>query len=156
MENFMSKNTKHFFSISVATFSLLIASGCGQKVNGSYNLSQSGSQFSNSTNGAACSQINLNLTSNSSQVSATGSNTCFTETLTGVDSGNGVITGATLTLIPVPQTQNSYSYYSGSSTTGCIYTGTLTIANNVVTGTLQPSQQCMYYGPITINGTKLN
>ena len=153
----MSMKSVPVLSMSVLSLSLLALVGCGQKVAGSYSLTQSGSQISSSVNGAAaCSAVTLPLTSNSSSVTATGSNSCYTESLTGVDSGNGVITNVSLSLVPVQTTGSSYTYYSGAASVACIYTGTLTVTNNVVSGSLQPSGQCLGYGPLTINGTKLN
>ena len=89
----MTKTKKNFVSISALVFALVLASGCGQKVAGTYTLSQSGQQAQMMN----CSQITLNLSSSSSQIQASGSNGTCTESLTGTDLGNGTIQVTSLT-----------------------------------------------------------
>jgi hypothetical protein len=154
--NMKKGNTNRSIMPAIVAVGLLLG-GCGQKIAGTYNLIQSSSSgyaTSYGTNQVACEQISLNISESGSAVSASGSNTCWTETLTGTESG-GVIQ-ATLIEIPVTSTGTSTSYYGSSQ--GCIYTGTLTISNNVITGSLENSTSG-YAGlctPITINGTKTN
>jgi hypothetical protein len=138
-------------SIVIATLGLV---GCGSKVAGTYTFSQSG--MSNT----ACSNIVLNLTSNSNQVSANGSSGTCTETLTGYDNGNGTITVQSLTMTTIQGQTQQYPYnnYNNMSNQSCIYTGMLTVSGNVVSGTLMVQNTGMNYsnncGTLTINGTK--
>ena len=150
----MNKETQNLLKRSMLLLlpvALLTLSGCGQKVAGGYNLTQSGGQMQYSYGAStSCNQISLTFTENSNQVMATGSNACFTETLVG-SNNNGSIQVTSLTLTPV---STSGGYSGGYS---CIYTGTLIVQNNIVTGTLTPSQSgtCGNY-PLTISGTKVN
>jgi len=130
---------------------ILGAVGCGSKVAGTYTLSQT-------SNGGLtqCNSVNLSMSENSNTVSGTGTSGTCTETLTGTDLGNGTIQVTSLTLTLV---NSGYGGYGSNQS--CIYTGTITVNNNVVTGTLTSSTVSTYsnYGAycsptITISGSK--
>jgi hypothetical protein len=145
-----------------------IAVGCGSKVGGTYTFSQTGSSVN-----SACSAVTLNLTSNSNQVSANGSNGNCTEILTGYDNGNGTITVQSLSMTVVNSNQqygNNQQYNNVNSNSSCIYTGTLNVSGNSVSGNLtsnanQGQSQTGSYGynnyqstcgTVYITGTKNN
>jgi ABC-type oligopeptide transport system substrate-binding subunit len=143
----MMKKKTILSSLFVAGLSL-VAAGCGSKIAGTYTLSQSGT----SALASYCSNVTLTLSENSNTVSGTGSSGQCTETLQGTDAGSGVIqvTSFTETLI-------SSGTYGGGYNQSCVYTGTLTVNNNIVTGTLNATSSGNCYGAtITINGTKTN
>jgi hypothetical protein len=154
----MLKQKRSFYvSIVMAALTLGLV-GCGSKVGGTYTFSQTGQSVM-----SGCSTVTLNLTSNSNQVSANGSNGQCTEMLTGYDNGNGTITVQSLTMtLTATSSYNNNNY--GNQTQVCTYTGTLNVSGNVVTGQLQAAQSASMYGsnyqsscsPITINGTKNN
>ncbi|MBC7395915.1 MAG: hypothetical protein H7333_00605 [Bdellovibrionales bacterium] len=142
----MTKTKKNFVSISALVFGLVLASGCGQKVAGTYTLSQSGQQAQMMN----CSQITLNLSSSSSQVQASGSNGTCTESLTGTDLGNGTIQVTSLTMMG----NGSYNQNT-SGMPSCVFSGTLTVTNNQVSGMLNSASSGNgYCGTIQITGTK--
>jgi len=140
-----------FISIVFAALTLGLV-GCGSKVGGTYTFSQSGQSVN-----SACASMTLNLTSNSNQVSANGGNGTCTETLTGFDNGNGTITVQSLTMTLINNSQQM-----GMMPTSCIYTGTLNVSGNQVSGMLTVQQSYsgmqssnMYScGPLQITGTK--
>ena len=138
---------------SIVTAALILgAAGCGSKVGGTYMFSQTGTSLN-----TACSTITLNLTSNSNQVSANGGNGTCTETLTGYDNGNGTITVQSLTMTVINSQSNN-----GVTNQSCIYTGTLNISGNAVTGLLTSQSNTSYSysnfqsycGTLNITGTK--
>ena len=160
----MSNTKKNFVSISMITFGLIFAVGCGQKIGGTYVLTQQGQQ-AQSLN---CSQINLNLTTlSNNQVQATGSNGTCSETLTGTDNGNGSITVTSLTMMN-PQSYMSNGYgnqnygnqnYGGQSS-ACVYSGILNVSGNTVSGMLTSTNTgssgygYSYCGTLNITGTR--
>ncbi len=144
-----NKMTTQVLSVTSLFATLILMAGCGSKVAGSYSLTQSG--LSSYSSSGACSIVTLSITENSNAVSANGSNSCFVENLTGTDLGNGTIQVTSMTIVPTG-TSSGFGSYS----TNCTYTGTLSVVNNVISGTL--TSQGGYCGnqPITINGTKTN
>ena len=154
------KNQKVSFARSfIMTALTLGVVGCGAKVAGTYMFNQTGTSIN-----SACSTITLNLTSNSNQVSANGSNGACTETLTGYDNGNGTITVQSLTMTVVNSGTTTYNNtYSNQS---CVYTGTLNVSGNQVSGSLTSTSSgtsgttynnsYSYCGTVQIQGTKSN
>lgn len=144
-------------------FSMIaLFAGCGSSPAGTYSVGETISNCSNA-------QTNLNVTETGSTVNGTGSNACYNESLNGTDSG-GTMTGVTMTLSPTSSASaypyGSYGYgtmgcaygsYCASASTSCVYTGTLTYGNNVLSGTLtlQSGSNSASCPPnITLNGTK--
>ena len=154
----MNTNRNKFRSIAPAILAvgLLLLSACGQKIAGNYSLVQTGGYQTGAYN-ASCSQISLAITDNGGAISATGSNACWTENLIGSESNN-IITVTSLTQIPVSSTNSAVSTISNN----CMYSGTLTVSNNVISGTLTSVANTGYNvgysfcGTITVNGTKTN
>ncbi len=148
-------NKKSFGSISAIAFGLFFAVGCGQRIGGTYMLTQQGQQ-AQSLN---CSQITLNLTSNSSQVSGTGSNGTCTEQFTGLDNGNGTITVTSLSMMANPN-GGAQTYNNQYGQSACMYSGTLNVSGNSVSGTLTSNNSggsgygYSYCGTLTITGTR--
>jgi hypothetical protein len=143
---------------------LLSAIGCGMQGTSVYNLTQSGAQFSS----AQCSTIRLSVNEAGNQISGSGSNPCFNQTLSGTRTANGQV-NVTLSLIPVTGGANAFGQQgagmfgggmfgggmSGSST-NCTYQGILMMNGNTIQGTLNPASSFGYgcLGSITINGTR--
>lgn len=130
------RSNKIFNLASVCALALFAISSCGQRVNGNYVLTQSGLQYANQ---AGCQQISLAINESGGQVSGSGSNQCFTETLMGT-SNNGVIQ-ATITITPTynNNSQTGQTSYYNSQSVSCMYTGQLTISGNMISGTLSSS-----------------
>lgn len=127
-----------FTQASVCAFTLLLLASCGQRVNGNYALTQSGLSYANQS---GCQQINLAINENGGQVSGSGSNACFTETIMGTMNGNTM--QVTVTITPTYNNQqnqqnNQYTYYNSQSVS-CMYSGQLMISGNQISGTLSPS-----------------
>lgn len=131
----------------------IMAAGCGSSPSGTYTVNETAGSASFGAYGfpSQCqsTQINLSLQENSNTVTAQGSNSCFSSETLFATNSNGTLTGVTLTLTVAPQTsaQNCstvypYSCTSGLSTTGlnqsitCTYTGSLTLSNNDLQGSL--------------------
>jgi hypothetical protein len=148
----MTINKRSLLSAAaVLTLSMTSLFGCGQKMAGTYSLTQMGAQFSS----AQCSQINIAVNESSSTVSGQGSNACFTEMLTGTDNNNGQMT-VTLSLMPISGAPGTSMGFTQSGSMMCTYQGTLMVSGNVVTGMLTPMSTYGYgcSGQISLNGTK--
>lgn len=160
MMSFMNKKGS-LFSALVPAFLLV---GCGMMgLSGSYNVTQQGGQFQQNP---ACSQIMLSITQSGNQISGQGQNQCFTQTLQGTSANNGQA-NVTLTLMPSGSGQtnwmnspgNTYNPYNSGFQNmggmGCTYQGMLIISGNTISGSLNPTGNCMNQGMITLNGTRI-
>ncbi len=110
------------------------SAGCGQSISGNYTLNETlaNSQLTSTT--CQSSTATLNLVSSNNNVNGSATNTCFTETLVGTQSGNQ-ITGITWTLIP-SATSMTTTYGSTSAQTSCVYTGSLNVSQGELSGSL--------------------
>jgi hypothetical protein len=127
----MKINQLIFCAGAVSIGLLSLATGCGKGVTGTYTINQiqtapammSMAQGQGATN-CQSTQATLNLMENNQNVSGNAVNNCFSETLTGTHSGDGQITGVTLTMIPM----NSYPQYGGAQgSQNCVYNGTISV-----------------------------
>jgi hypothetical protein len=134
-----------------------------------YTLTQSGAQFSS----AQCSTIRLSVNESSSQISGSGSNPCFNQTLSGTRAANGQM-NVTLSLVPVSAATSAYGQAGGgmygygggmygygggmygATPTNCTYQGVLMVSGNAIQGVLNPVSSYGYgcLGSITINVTR--
>ncbi len=133
---------------------LISGIGCGMQNSNVYNLTQSGAQFTS----AQCSTVRLTVSESNSQISGSGSNPCFNQTLSGTKAANGQM-NVTLSLIPVTSATSSYGYGGGmygASSTNCTYQGVLMVSGSSIQGVLNPVSSFGYgcLGSITINGTR--
>lgn len=141
---------------------LISGIGCGMQGTSVYNLTQSGAQFSNTQ----CSTIRLSVSESSNQISGSGSNPCFNQTLSGTRAANGQM-NVTLSLIPVSGATSAYGQAGGgmygygggmygAAPTNCTYQGVLMVSGTSIQGVLNPSSSFGYgcLGSITINGTR--
>jgi hypothetical protein len=141
---------------------LLSGMGCGMQGTNVYTLTQSGAQFSS----AQCSTIRLSVNESSSQISGSGSNPCFNQTLSGSRAANGQM-NVTLSLVPVSGATSAYGQAGGgmygygggmygATPTNCTYQGVLMVSGNSIQGVLNPVSSYGYgcLGSITINGTR--
>jgi hypothetical protein len=147
--------------VSLGLILVLLGVGCGMRSNTVYNLNQTGAQFSN----AQCSSIRLAVNESGGQISGTGSNPCFTQTLTGSLTSNGQM-NVTLSLIPAASANQAYNpasagMYGGNggmfgASMNCSYQGVLTLSGNTIQGVLNPVSSFGYgcLGSISINGTR--
>ena len=128
--------------------------GCGQRSTSIYTLNQTGAAISS----AQCSSIRLSVNESSGQISGSGSNPCYTQTLVGSTSSNGQMS-VTLSFIPVASAQSGYGQYGYSMYGGgsnCSYQGVLMVSGNAISGVLNPVSTYGYGcgGSIMINGTR--
>jgi hypothetical protein len=155
MEIFMKKNA--FFTTTLLALPALLAlAGCGRSLTGAYS-----STISLSTLNSGCStnsvSTNIVINANSSTVTGSWSSSCMNATFTGTDNGQGVINNVIATVTPVnSQAYGNTGYYGYSS--NCVYNGTLSRINNMLTGTLMLQQNggynAMCSSSLTINGTQ--
>jgi hypothetical protein len=152
------------FAISALT---LVSTGCGKKITGNYSLVET--QAGAVQNASSCMTLptTLNLTENGTAMSGSSASSCYSQTMTGTDAGNQ-ITGVSLTLTPLTQAQPQYNLGTTTSAQPCVYTGTLNVNSNQISGTLtlvaqavqqqQPQQTMISYcaTSLTINGNLLN
>jgi hypothetical protein len=150
-----------FLKRTLMLLTLASGIGCGMQGTSVYNLTQSGAQFSS----AQCSTIRLSINESSSQISGSGSNPCFNQTLSGTRTTNGQM-NVTLSLIPVNSGTGTYGQAGsgmygyggmyGASSTNCTYQGVLMVSGNSIQGVLNPVSSYGYgcLGSITINGTR--
>jgi hypothetical protein len=144
------------------SLTLLSGMGCGMQGTNVYTLTQSGAQFSS----AQCSTIRLSVNESSSQISGSGSNPCFNQTLSGSRAANGQM-NVTLSLVPVSGATSAYGQAGGgmygygggmygATPTNCTYQGVLMVSGNSIQGVLNPVSSYGYgcLGSITINGTR--
>ena len=132
--------------------------GCGQKVTGTYTLTQLGGPFQSYSGMQQCQQISIPVNENSNAISGNGSNQCYTEILMGTNNGNGQMT-VTLTLIQNGGAASGMGmtgmYNAGSGS--CTYQGTITVSGTSVQGSLNPAQTSTGYGctgNIILTGTR--
>ena len=155
---------------------LLVTSvGCGKSFDGTYtgnetvqSSASTGYQQQGQTAAAGPTQtgtVSVQITESGSTVNGTWTGSLGTGSFTGT-SGSDSITGVTLT---VSAANNNSNYGGYQSCTGVTYSGTLSTANNTLTGTLtanvpaattgtqqQYSPQSACAGTRTVNATKTN
>ena len=162
----MNKFMNQFFKFLTVLIAIIFVSACGTRFTGTYNLTQQGGQFQQN---AGCSQITLSINESGNQITGQGQNQCFSETLQGTTSSNGqaqvtlmVYSGGSGQTNFTGYPSNNYypnnyypsNFYQNSGGMGCAYQGILTISGNTVTGSLNPTGNCVGQGSITLNGTK--
>ena len=144
-----------FLKRTLMLLTLASGIGCGMQGTSVYNLTQSGAQFSSTQ----CSTIRLSVNESSSQISGSGSNPCFNQTLSGTRTANGQM-NVTLSLIPVSSAMSAYgqagSGMYGAASTNCTYQGVLMVSGNSIQGVLNPISSYGFgcLGRLSINGTR--
>ena len=132
------KTKKVVTTVLILSTLALFGTGCGKNRSGSYTLNET---LSTVTTTATCQQgqATFNIVDNGTTINGSASNSCFIQTLTGTDAGNQ-ITGVSLTLAPISNTTSYGGYPSGYGAQqpqqNCIFTGTLNVVDNQVSGNL--------------------
>ncbi|MBU6153511.1 MAG: hypothetical protein KGP28_04340 [Bdellovibrionales bacterium] len=146
----MSKKLSVFFTAA----SVFALTACGMMgMSGTYNVTQQGGQFQQNP---ACSQIMMNINQSGGQITGQGQNQCFSQTLQGTASANGQ---ANVTLIVNSSMSGQTNWMPNNNwntgSMGCTYQGMLIISGNTISGSLNPTGNCMGQGMITLNGNRI-